>query len=84
MWVSAATWRNGHVPGMNVHVPVGVIEEIDGYLHAAQQRRTGAIAVCGAGHISEQWPGDFDTDDPRSCPTCAVIVSVARQRSGDD
>ncbi|HET7310481.1 MAG TPA: hypothetical protein VFJ17_04070 [Mycobacteriales bacterium] len=58
-----------------MHVPVGVIEDPDGYLHATAQRATGPIAVCGAGHIGEPWPGEFDTDDPRSCPTCAVILS---------
>ena len=82
--MSDARPRPGHDPGMHVHVAVGVIEELDGYLHAAEKRRTGAVAVCGAGHISEQWPGDFDTDDPRSCPTCAVMLSVAKPRPGQD
>jgi len=58
---------------MRVHVPVGVLEDTDGYLHAAQERWSGPIAVCGAGHINQPWPGDFDTDDPRSCPTCIAI-----------
>jgi hypothetical protein len=59
---------------MRVHVPVGTLEDTDGYLHASERRVTGRIALCGAGHIRESWLEDFDTDDPRSCPVCVAIV----------
>ena len=67
--------RSGHTSWMRVHVPVGVIEDTDGYLHAAEQRSSGPIALCGGGHIRERWGEDFDTDDPRSCPICVAILS---------
>lgn len=88
MWVSASAELPGHAEGMRVHVPVGVIEDTDGYLHAAEQRTTGPIALCGAGHIRERWAEEFDTEDPRSCPICMAIISggppTPRPRSGRD
>ena len=60
---------------MRVHVPIGVLEDTDGYLHAAQIVAGGQIALCGAGHIHDCWAEDFDTDDPCSCPVCAAIVN---------
>ena len=60
---------------MRVELQFGVLEDTDGYLHAAEPRKGGPVALCGAGQIAAIWPENFDTDDMRSCPACIGVVT---------
>jgi len=48
----------------------GLIESIDGFIHAVRNKINGPHALCGAGRIARRWPGRFDPADARACPEC--------------
>lgn len=65
-----------------VSYDVGLVEPTDGYLHAVQKRISGRYALCGAGRIDLSVSGEFDPQDPRSCPRCqAVTAGIAEPAS---
>lgn len=55
--------------------PAGLIDVLDGYVHAARPGIVRPMSVCGAGPLIVELSGSYDVTDPLACPRCTERLS---------
>jgi hypothetical protein len=53
----------------------GLIDVLDGYIHAARPGVLRPMSVCGAGPLVVELTGSYDATDPLACPRCSERLS---------